>query len=239
MKKASLLFLVLLVFCCKKKDSKEDPAPSTTTTTTTTTTGGTTTGGQQAPYGAEFTAYNSIDAVLPTANGNARIYNKNGDIISLEYVKIDGTKMAQTFSNEYRYFSTSRTFTAPISWEISDFYDDFPDTSFISPAFPALGFTTAVNTIYDKTKDFSIPVDVSTCDSMIVELGGVIKRIPGKTGINAVLFKPSDNVKRSSFDTTEVEVSVETYNYTVFTVRGRKWKCRSGASTTSHYQYKN
>lgn len=240
MKKLMLLFLAVLVFCCKKKDKTEDPPPSvTTTTTTTTTTGGSTTGGSAPSYAAEFLAYNSIDAVLPTAIGTAKIYNSSGDLISLEYVKLDGSSMGQTFSNEYRYLSTTRTFTAPISWEISDYYNIFPDTLFMSKSFPALGYTTAVNTVYDKTKDFVIPVELSTCDSMIFTMGGVTKRIPGKSGINSITFKPSDNVARSTYDTTQVDITVQAYIYDIFTVRGKKWKSVTGASTASHYKYKN
>lgn len=240
MKKASVLLLVLIVFCCKKKDKSGTPPVVTTTTTTTTsgsTTSGSTTGGQTPAYAAEFEAYNSINSSLNTVYATVKLYNTSGDQVSVDYVKINGQQLTK-ITDGYLYTS-AKTFTAPVNWEISDLYDKFPDTTFLSKAFPIPGYTTAVNTVYDKTKDFIINVDVSTCDSMFFELGGVTKRIAGKSGLTSVTFKPSDNVKRSTFDTTEVEVSVKSYNYQVFTVRGRNWMSKAGTGTGSTYKYKN
>src|SRR5688572_12539601 len=180
MKKAALLFLALLVFCCKKKDKTEDEPSGTTTTTTTTTTGsttnGSTTSGTTPKYAAEFEVYNSLNSSLNTNYAKAMLYNTAGDLVSVDYVKVNGSGLVQLFSNEYRYTGTN-TFTAPVNWEISDAYKKYPDTMFLSKPFPSLGFTTAVNNVYDKTKDFTINIDVSTCDSMLFELGGVTKRI--------------------------------------------------------------
>lgn len=240
MKKAAILLIVLVVFCCKKKDKEEDQPVLTTTTTTTTgstTSGGTTTGGATPKYAAEFEAYNSINSSLNTVYGTVKLYNATGDQVSVDYIKLDGQQLTK-LSDKYLYTSV-QTFTAPVSWEISDLYDKFPDTTFMSKAFPSLGYTTAVNTVYDKTKDFTININVSTCDSMLFELGGVTKHIAGKSGITSVTFKPSDNVKRSIYDTTEVEVSVASYNYQIFTVRGRTWKSMAGSGTGSTYKYKN
>ncbi len=241
MKKLFPLFLVVVLLCCKKKDKTESPAPSGTTTTTTTggtSTGGSTTGGIAPKYAAEFEAYNSLNSSLNTVYGKVKLYNTSGDLVSVDYIKLDGQNVVQLMSMDYLYTST-KTFTAPVTWEISDLYDKFPDTTFQSRPFPALGFTTAVNTLYNRTKDFTINIDVSTCDSMLFELGGVIKRIPGRSGITSVTFKPSDPVQRSIYDTTEVEVFVKSYNYQIFGLRGRNWKSIAGTGTGSTYKYKN
>ncbi|MBL7932833.1 MAG: hypothetical protein JNL60_13070 [Bacteroidia bacterium] len=242
MKKAVILLIVLVVFCCKRKEKTPDPPVATTTTTTTTTSGSTTsgnttTGGQAPKNAAEFEAYNSINSSLNTVYGTAKLYNTSGNQISADYIKIDGQQLTK-LSDKYLYTSV-KTFTAPVSWEISDSYDNFPDTTFMSKPFPSLGYTTAVNTVYDKTKDFTINIDVSTCDSMLFELGGVIKRIVGRSGVTSVTFKPTDNVKRSIYDSTEVEVSVKSYNYHIFQVRGRTWISMAGSGTGSTYKYKN
>lgn len=230
MKNLFALALVLSLFSCKKKETTEEaPVSSTTGATPTPTSTPTTT------FAVEFEV-NSTD--YNYASSFARFYSDAKTGITMNSVKINGKNMGIYSNNVYRYDLASSTYTAPVTWEVSSSVSFIPDTLFVSDPFPGIGYQKDITRLYDKTKEFSIVVDVSNCDSMFFKLGEVVKKIPGKSGINTITFKPEDNVKRSVTDSTEVDLQVITSNYRLFTVRGKKWKCQTNSSSLSHYKYK-
>lgn len=219
---------LVFVWSCQKKNETPEEVPVTNTTT----------GAIPTPtvisIAAEFEV-NSTDYNYGYAS--ARFYNDN-TVITLNSVKLNGTMMALVPSNEYRSALTSSTYTSAVSWEIKSSVSYFPDTTFLSPPIPKIGFQKDISKIFDKTQDFSVVVDASECDSLFCTLGEVTKRIPGKTGITTITYTPADKVKYSVTDSTEVEVRVVTANYDIFTVRGKKWRSVAQARSLSHYKYK-
>lgn len=220
---------MLLVMACKKKDTNNDPAPTTSTTTT----GGTPTVAV-APYAAEFYV-NSTDYNYGIAT--AKFYTEDNTSVTVDGVKVDGITMGTYPGNEYRYALSSGTYTSAVKWEILSGLSFVPDTSFNSPAIPAIGFQKDITKVYNKTQSFTVTVDAGNCDSLFCTLGTVMKKIPGKTGITGIVFDPSDNVKYNDFDSTRVDVNVQTLNYSIFSVKGRKWKNVATAKTLSYFKY--
>lgn len=230
MKKLFALIFVLSLFSCKKKETSEEaPVPSTTGATPTPTPTPTNT------FAVEFEV-NSTD--YNYASSFARFYSDTKTGITMNAVKINGKNMGIYSNNVYRYDLASSTYTAPVTWEVSSSVAFIPDTVFVSDAFPGIGYQKDITRLYDKTKEFNITVDVSNCDSMFFTLGDVVKKVPGKTGISTITFKPEDQVKRSVTDSTEVDLQVTTSNYRLFTVRGKKWKSQTNSRSFSHYKYK-
>lgn len=230
MKNLLTIAIILSLFSCKKKEATEEAAVLSTTGATPTPTST-----PAATFAVEFEV-NSTD--YNYAYSFARFYSDNKTGITMNSVKIDGKNMGIYSNNVYRYDLASSTYTAPVTWEVSSSVSFIPDTLFVSDPFPGIGYQKDISRLYDKTKDFNITVDLSNCDSMFFKLGDVVKKIPGKTGISTITFKPEDNVKRSVTDSTQVDLQVTTSNYRLFTVRGKKWKCQTNSRSLSHYKYK-
>jgi hypothetical protein len=230
-----LLLGTLLMFSCEKKKTETPEEPSTTTTT------GGTTGTPPPPppppplFSAVLTATNNDTNFGYTS---ARFFESTPSPVLIDEVKVDGKILGQVPNNEYRYTNTSSNYTAAVLWQISSSRAHIPDTALSSPAFPTLGFTKNVSLTYDKNLDFTIPLDVSGCDTMFVTLGTILKKITGKSGVTSITYKQADGVKPDLFDNTRVVIDVVSSNYKVINVRGRKWKLSSSTSAQSHYIYK-
>ncbi|PBQ33228.1 hypothetical protein CNR22_16080 [Sphingobacteriaceae bacterium] len=236
MKKTFVLLSLLLLVGCKKKSS-ESAEETATTTTGSTTSGGSTTGNPfvNPAFAVELTSTNTDHSY---SYSSARFYESSASAVLIDQVKSDNKIMGQYPGDEYRYANASSNYTAAVLWDLSSSREHIPDTSFYSPAFPGIGFTKNTSLTYDSTKDFTIAIDPGACDSMFITLGTITKKIRGKSGVNSVTFKPGDGVKANTFDTAEVVVEVATMNYSVFTVRARKWRVMSVTTAQSHYKYK-
>lgn len=230
MKNLFAFILVLSLFSCKKKETSEEASVLSTTGAAPTPTAS-----PGATFAAEFEV-NSTD--YNYAYSFAWFYSDNKTGITMNSVKINGKNMGIYSNNVYRYDLASSTYTAPVTWEVSSSVSFIPDTLFVSDPFPAIGYQKDISRLYDKTKDFNITVDLSNCDSMFFKLGEVVKKVPGKTGISTITFKPEDHVKCSVTDSTQVDLQVTTSNYRLVTVRGKTWKCQTNSRSLSHYQYK-
>ncbi len=221
---------VLVLSNCEKKKDAVEPAPSTSTTTT----GAVPT--QTVEYNTAEFEVNSTD--YDYGYTNARFYYEKNNTFTMNSVKLNGDVMAMGPNNEYRTALINSTYTSAVTWNIVSSVSYIPDTSFMSPPIPKIGFQKDISKIYDKTLDFTIAVDAADCDSLFCTLGEVTKRIPGKSGITSITFYPTDKVKSSVTDSTKVEVRVVTTNYQLFTVRSKKWKSVSNARSLSHFKYK-
>jgi len=229
MKNVIALFCLLIVWSCEKKKDTVDESPATSTTT----------GAIPTPTVISNTAEFEVNATdYNYAYASARFYSADKNPITLNSVKINGSLMGIYSNNEYRYALASSTYTSAVNWVVSSGVSYIPDTSFLSPPFPKIGYQKDITRTYNKTLDFVVAVDVSDCDSLFFTLGEVLKKIPGKSGISSITFTPADKVKYSVTDSTEVEVKVVTANYSLFTVRGKKWKSVSQTRSLSHYKYK-
>jgi hypothetical protein len=229
MKYVIALFCLLIVWSCEKKKDTVDESPVTSTTT----------GAVPSPTVISNTAEFEVNATdYNYAYASARFYSTDKNPITLNSVKINGSLMGIYINNEYRYALASSNYTTAVNWVVSSSVSYIPDTSFLSPPFPKIGYQKDITRTYDKTLDFVVAVDVSDCDSLFFTLGEVLKKIPGKSGITSITYTPADKVNYSVTDSTEVGVKVVTANYSLFTVRGKKWKSVSQTRSLSHYKYK-
>jgi hypothetical protein len=224
--------VVLIFFSCEKKKTERLTDSSTPAST------GSTTGNPQPPeppFAADLIVTNTDHNY---SYGSAHFYGTTTLAIVVDAVKLNGQVTAQVPGNEYRYTNSSSNFTGTVLWEIFSSTQNIPDTSLYSPPFPNLGFTKNSGLTYDKTQDFNIPVDVTGCDSMFITLGTVLKKVAGNSGTTSITFKPADGVKADPLDNTQVVVDVSFLNYSVITVRGKKWKQASATTAQSHYNFK-
>jgi hypothetical protein len=229
MKYVIVLLCFLIVWSCEKKKETVDESPATSTTT----------GAVPTPTVISNTAEFEVNATdYNYAYASARFYSADKNPITVNSVKINGSLMGIYTNNEYRYALASSTYTSAVNWVVSSGVSYIPDTSFMSPTFPKIGYQKDITRTYDKSLDFVITVDVSECDSLFFTLGEVLKKIPGKSGITSITYTPADKVKYSVTDSTEVDVKVVTANYSLFNVRGKKWRSVSQSRSLSHYKYK-
>lgn len=225
--------IFVLLFSCKKKETSTSDSSAGTNNPPATV---------NEKYAAVLTINNEIgndliSSNIRSSNFQANFYSKSGLALQPGILKLGATFLPYLSGNKaYMSSINGDIYEGGVFWQLfsDDTLPDFPDTTLNVISIGDNAFTQEKQRVYDKTKDFVIKLAPLDWDTLVIEMGGVKKKVTRSTDTTYVTFKPEDKVYVNA-GSTDIRIALYYYNYKFIMVRNRKWKFFNRFKFTSYY----